>query len=38
MWVCHFYNVGSKYHFGTEVEAKEYGERSGFEFTVYFEE
>jgi hypothetical protein len=38
MWVCHFYNIGSKYHFADEVDAKQYGDRAGFQFTVYFEE
>lgn len=38
MWVCHFYNIGTKYHFDNEVDAIAYGNNAGFQFSVYFEE
>lgn len=38
MWVCHFYNIGTKYHFNTEAAADAYGDNAGFQFSVYFEE
>ena len=37
MWVCNFYNIGSRYHFTSESKARDYGTRSGFQFSIYFE-
>jgi hypothetical protein len=38
MWVCHFYNIGTKYHFDTVDLAYAYGKNAGFQHSVYFEE
>ena len=35
MWACDFYNFRMVYHFTSEQKARDYGNRSGFQFTVY---
>jgi hypothetical protein len=37
MWACDFYNIRSVYHFTTREEAEAYGQKAGFQFSVYEE-
>lgn len=35
MWACDFYNIRSVYHFNSKEKAEAYGQKSGFQFSVY---